>query len=308
MTDNGRAKLRRALLTFVDETPPAPEWLDWDIQSIRTQHNNRSVPGPLLAVATMVTVLVLIGGFAAMARFAPIFGPDAPTTWPESVGGWFDTVVEQGTSISGDPNVVQAELGPIPEFDTTPLGVQQPLVPLTDAADIAMPPWKYLIDFEDPAMSFTETFVVAGSVGDVAVGARSGTFSKDRDGAGFDGAGLCLMGAMPALETPEQSWTISASCAPVSHPYESGVGGTDGLWLGTGDWGEPDDGSTFVGTITVHVTPDTSVVVFKSGDTKLWQRPRGGIALFVGEFTPMDATYTAYNSSGEIIAQDTIFS
>jgi hypothetical protein len=50
------------------------------------------------------------------------------------------------------------------------------------------------------------------------------------------------------------------------------------------------------------VPPQTSVVTIQSGSQQYWQRPRGGLVLFVGDFTA-EIRFTFHAKSGEVLAQ-----
>ncbi|MEN8237607.1 MAG: hypothetical protein ABFR53_00255 [Actinomycetota bacterium] len=301
MTTDDRMKIRKALGAYIDDAPPAPEWMDWEIHTIIAERESRTLSGPLVAATSVVAVLLVIGGLAGTLRLGSAPEAGTPAAWPATVGGWFDTVSDLGIPILGNQMVVQAELGPEPDFDTTDLGTEQPLIPATTATDLASPPWKYLVEYKDPAMTSQSAVVVVGRIGDVAAGAVTGNFTSESIGGGFDGTGLCHLVVGPALETPTQSWSTSAGCAPLEHPFESGVGTVDGLAVGTSSQRE---GAMFVGSVTMSVPPDTSVVVFESGPTTLWQRPRGGMALFVGTFAVEGASYVAYDASGRVIEHE----
>ena len=295
MTTHERDQLRKALGVYVDEAPPAPEWQDWDIAHASDPPKQSRMKGPMAALAAATIVLVVIGGVGLVTRPTPDSPPggmgEEPLTW----GDWFDAVVASGEPIGGDPTILQAALGPEPEFDTSALGEEQRLEPVTpDTIGIRWDFFGELPDDPNPLQIGRQMLVVAGQVESSVVGV--GLFAESYVSGRTITNGLCQT---VADVNPGVSAAIAGDCTEPTETVEYGKL----IVLGMGDLRD----------VVVHVSaafvvpPDTSVVAVDTAGTRRWQRPRGGIALFAGQFLAEDETaFTAYSASGDVLLQGTV--
>lgn len=283
MTTPQRDRVRRALGVFVEEAPPAPDWEQWRQPQLADHSGPARLRGPIVAIATAAVALVVIGGAVAFLRATP----NTATTNPgniETRGDWYDAVASTAQANGPDATIVQGALGPEPQFDTSHLGAEQTLEPVTQiAGDV---PWNSF--FSSTFVADRGTLIVAGRVESSLIGFVPATY--DHLGQQIN-EGLCYVIVSPELAG---NWGSSVSCGEQSDPIEYGIGGGSiGSDIGLSD------------SIAVVVPPPTSVVLIESATTQSWQRPRGGMALFVGNFSNGEIRYTAYSASGQVLSQGT---
>jgi len=222
----------------------------------------------MAALAAATIVLVVIGGVGVMLRTSP----DSPT--------------------GGDPTILQAVLGPEPEFDTSALGEEQRLDPVTpDSISI---PWEFfgeILGDPNPRQTYRQMLVVAGQVESSVVGV--GLYAESYVSGRTITDGLCQTVAQ-SFRTDPGSAAAGGGCTEQTEPVDYGAFGD----LGVGDL---KDVLVYVSAAFI-VPPDTSVVAVDTAGTRKWHRPRGGIALFVGEFLVIGETqFTAYSASGDVL-------
>jgi hypothetical protein len=203
----------------------------------------------------------------------PVGDGTAPSTHRE----WLAAVYERATP-AAEPNVRLGELGPTPEFDSSMLGSEQ-------ATFAATRPTAGL-----DAFGFARA-LVAGQLGGMTAGA--GLVSETKSEGDPAAPSVCVWLA--------DDTGSARGCSPADGAIEYGVA----LML-TGD---ANDGHI---AIVVLAPPRTSVVALRIGESRLWQRPFGAIALFSGDFPVGDgimtthATVTMYDSAGAILAEQTL--
>ncbi len=282
LTTEERERLRRALDVYAGEAPPAPNWGSWETSS--AGRPRRRLNGPLVAVTAAVLVIVVFGGVAALLRWAE---PDA-TIDPHSVerwGDWYEWVVSGGEPNGGDPTILQGGLGPAPGFGPDGLGIEQALEPVSQVdGDV---PWSVLLGDHELATD-RGTLVVAGRAESSVAAVVGGMFERE-EGIVIDGT--CLIVARPETSG---DWASAATCRDRTDPVAYGdTTGSPTLWVALG---------VARSSVAVAVPPQTSLVAFESSSQQYWQRPRGGLVLFVGGFTA-EIRVTFHADSGEVLGQ-----
>ena len=283
-----RERLRRALDVYAGEAPPAPNWgsweTTWETKSVRRPR--RRLNGPLVAVTAAALVIVVFGGVAVLQRWA---GPDTTTTSPQSVetwGDWYEWAVSGGELNGRDPTILQGGLGPEAQFDPNGLGIEQALEPVSQV--VGEVPWSVLVG--DPQeLTDRGTLLVAGRA-ESSIAAVVGGMFEGEQGNVTDG--VCLIVARPDISG---DWASAATCRDQTGPvaYDN----TTGSPILEVDLSVDPSSS-----IAMAISPQTSVVALKSGSQQYWQRPRGGLVLFVGDFT-QETQFTFYADSGEVLGQ-----
>ena len=178
-----------------------------------------------------------------------------------------------------EPLVVRGAPGPDPAFDTSDLGVE---VVLEDPSDIEGSIRRVENDLLSPTDEVTK-HVVAG---ELVSGSMAGIVQTTGE------RGWCLWIIPPTEARPSCSGRNDNS-------PEALVGGNPGT-------DTPSDGANDLqGTFAWGpLSPEVSVVTVAFGDTTLWQRPVGGIALFdIDNPGRDDIRYTAYDEHGNVIAE-----
>lgn len=227
------------------------------------------VPGPLVFAAAFLMV-VFVGGLAVWATLSE--QSDSDTASDPASG---EVVLLQ------DPLVVRGADSPEPLFDTSQLGTE---IVLSEPADIGATIVRieeWLEDVEDDDII---KYVVAGAI---STGAQAGTLETSSE----RGWGLWIVPATDALP----SWSGSNENEPQLligwHPGQFATE-ADGL-QGTLAWGP--------------LSPETSVITASYGDTTVWQRPVGGIAVFdITNPAQHPIVWTAYDQKGDVIETVTV--
>lgn len=273
---------------------------------------SRTYRGWLIAAAAAVVVLVLIGGLVVLTGDQSTDAPPVitqpepiPTTVPESptttlaadgspdqptigefdfdypgldasVVDYFSAVMESATVITEDPLVLQPVQGPEPQFDTSLLGLEIPLLP-------AMPGDRVVIRGERPGIDWTdhpdastplEPFIHVGRI-DAPFTVEFLVFSMEDDTFS-----LCEM----FIE--QGGGCGSPRVLDSDHPMQT-------------DSGLP-------GYVHAFVPLETAVVrLVIDGGQPMWQRPIGRWALFPGRLTATTGyTLEIFNAAGAIIDVD----
>jgi hypothetical protein len=191
-------------------------------------------------------------------------------------------IVEVGqgeTVLLEDPRVVRGTLGPEPAFDTSSLGVE---IPLLDPSDIE----GSILRVEENLLSPTDQVESHLVAGELASGSMAGIVQTTGE------RGWCLWIIPPTEARP--SCTSRYDNSP-----EAVIGVNPGTDFPT------DEANDLRGTYAWGpLPPEVSVVTVAYGDTTLWQRPVGGIALFDIDNPNRDhISYTAYDAHGNIVAE-----
>lgn len=222
-------------------------------------------------VAGIVAVVMFAGSGRAVLETAP---PVADTTSPATVS----TTVAEALVILAEPLVTQAQLGPEPAFDTSSLGVEQPIEPVDGLG----------LDERD-RMSRDHELVMdqRAAIGRVPgttqqAFAATGTINNPTE-PGFGGAGRCYW-VVAADKTLGECHSL-AGVEPV-RPIGTGIVGRG--WVG---WS--------------YLPAESSVAVLVvDGADFAWQRPRGDVALFALDFEPGSAVeLRVLDASGTEIAR-----
>ena len=178
-----------------------------------------------------------------------------------------------------EPLVVRGINGPDPLFDTSGLGVEVALLEPSDIEDSILRVEENLLSPSDEV----EKHVVAGEL-------ASGSIAGIVQTAGE--RGWCLWIIPPIEARP--------SCSGRNdNTPEAVIGVNPGTDVPT------DEANDLQGTYAWGpLSPEVSVVTVAYGDTTLWQRPVGGIALFDIDNPARDhITYTAYDKHGSVVAE-----
>lgn len=275
LTVEERERVRRALDVYAAEAPPAPDWGSWETALVRRPQ--RRLTGPLVAVATALLVIVMFG----VPAFLGWVGSDTATSDTHTVetwGDWYEWVASRGELNGRDPTIVQGQLGPEPLFDPSISGIEQALVPVSQVGGDV--PWSRFEEF----VTDRETLVVAGRAESSVAAVVGGVFEEGR----VVTDGVCLVVARPVISG---DWDSAGTCRDRTGPVA--YGDAPLLWLAL---------RTDRLSVAVAVPPQTSVVTIQSGSQQYWQRPRGGLSLFVGDFTA-EIRFTFYAQSGEVLAR-----
>lgn len=267
LSRNQEEKVRKAFGVLVDTTPPGVEFEE--LTSITLAPKRRPRLSGWLAFATAFLLVAMIGGFAVWANL----GGEADS----------DTVTDPASGeviLLQDPLVMRGADGPEPLFDTSQLGAE---VVLTEPADI-----KGTIDrIEDwlfPGGQINEDnvikYVVAGAI---STGAEAGTIETSSE------VGWALWIIPPTDAHP--MWAGRNDNEP--HPLIGNHPGTD----------SPTEADDLQGTFAWGpLSAETSVISVSYGDTTVWQRPVGGIAVFdIGNPAQQPIVWTAYDQNGNVI-------
>jgi hypothetical protein len=245
----------------------------------------RRLNGPLVAVTAAALVIVVFGSVAVL---LPGAGPDTTTISPQSVetwGDWYEWAVSGGELNGRDPTILQGGLGPEAQFDPDGLGIEQALEPVSQV--VGDVPWSVLFgDHEE--LTDRGTLLVAGRAESSVAAVVGGMFERE---GGIPTDGICLLVARPDISG---DWASAATCRDQTGlvAYDNTTGSPI-LWVAL---------SVDRSSIAMAISPQTSVVAFESGSQQYWQRPRGGLVLFVGDFT-QETQFTFYADSGEVLGQ-----
>jgi hypothetical protein len=227
-------------------------------------------------------LVIVMFGVPAVLRWV---GPDTATidthaaeTWED----WYEWVTSGGELNGRDPTIVQGQLGPEPQFDPNNLGIEQALEPVSQVAGDV--PWSVFQEL----VSDRGTLVVAGRAESSVAAVVGGVFERE---GGIVTDGICLVVARPEISG---DWASAGSCRDETGPvaYDDATGSPP-LWVAL---------RTDRSSVAMAVPPQTSVVTIQSGSQQYWQRPRGGLVLFVGDFTA-EIRFTFHAKSGEVLAQ-----
>ncbi len=237
------------------------------IERIVEVHNRRRVKAGIAITAitaAAVAVVLLLGGPASdltSTTVAPAGGGP-----PGTVSGVepFDSVLQE------DPLVLRAELGPEPRFDTSNLGVEQPLVPVETLATSLQQVIAGDIFGGGILLAIDEVSAVGylpGTTRNVLV--ANGKINEP-NGPGFGEPAQCV-----SVSGPGRDPSITGDChqiLPATQVRPIAIG----LRLFGVNWA----GWSFL-------PEETSVTVLSvDGVDRFWQRPRGNITIFTIEATP----------------------
>jgi len=276
-----RDLLRRALDVSVNQAPPPPDWGSWDAAHL-TPHRRR-LGGPAIAVVAAIAVIV-IGSATALLRAT---SPDSPTapgsveTWED----WYQAAAARSIPVEGDPTLLQGALGPEPRFDTSALGIEQVLEPVDNGPDAV--PWQAIVAGHE-TQQLSDRLVLVGEVGSSFANAPVRTavavVEADHEGSAGTEPTVCLLIA----QNDQDDWASVLTCRPRLSRTFSDDAGTSTMFV----WFH-----TRYDVLAVTAPSDTAVVALESPAARLWQRPRGGVALFNVD-TTRPATITFYGASG----------
>lgn len=257
-------KMRRAIGVLVDTTPPGFDFEELGSSTLAPKRRPQ-VPG-WLAFATAFLLVAVLGGLAVWATLSE--QSDSVTASDPASG---EVVLLQ------DPLVVRGADSPEPLFDTSQLGTE---VVLSEPADIGATIVRIEEWLEDVEEDDIIKYVVAGAI---STGAQAGTLETSSE----RGWGLWIVPPTDALP----SWS-----GRNDNESESLIGwhpGTD----------SPTEADDLQGTLAWGpLPPETSVITASYGDTTVWQRPVGGIAVFdITNPAQHPIVWTAYDQNGDVI-------
>jgi len=265
LSRNQEEKVRRAIGVLVDTTPPGFEFEE--LTSTTLAPKRRPPISGWLTFATAFLLVAVLGGLVVWATLSE--QSDSDTASDPASG---EVVLLQ------DPLVVRGAESPEPLFDTSQLGTE---VELSEPADIGATIVRIEEWLEDVEEDDIIKYVVAGAI---STGAQAGTLETS-SGRGW---GLWIVPATDALP----SWSGSNENEPqlligwhpgTDHPTEADIG-----LQGTFAWGP--------------LSTEASVVTASHGDTTVWQRPVGGIAVFdITNPAQHPIVWTAYDQNGDVI-------
>jgi hypothetical protein len=197
---------------------------------------------------------------------------NASGTWEH----WYLRIVSDSEPNGRDPTITQGKLGPEPQFDLNGLGSQQNLLAVGQGfGDVR---W----DLFGESVKSRGKLVVGGRVDGSVAAVTAGMLDGE---AGAATRSICLVVA--TSDTSGASCRKATDAATFDAPLYVGLGAAR---LATGP------------LVAVAVPPQTSVVGLVSGDGQYWQRPRGGLVLFVRDLTK-EFELTYYAASGEVLAE-----
>ncbi len=235
------------------------------VERIAEVHNRRRVKAgiAITAIAAAAVAMVLLLGGPAIdltpTTVAPADGgPPATVSEVEP----FDSVLQE------DPLVLRAELGPEPLFDTSNLGVEQPLLPVETLATSLQQVIAGDIFGGGIRLAIDEVFAVGylpGTTRNVLV--ANGKINEP-NGPGFGEPAQCV-----SVSGPGRDPSITGDCHQILpdtevRPIAIGLFGVN--WAG---WSFLPEGSSVT-------------VLSVDGVDRFWQRPRRSITIFTIEATP----------------------
>lgn len=211
-------------------------------------------------------------------------------TWPrlETDQHFVAGVASGETLLSEDPLVVRGAPGPTPQFDTAQLGTEIQLMEVNDI-DVIVSRIEQT-DFADKGEVFK--VIVAGAMDTGAT------------------AGIVFFPTTPGTNG-ELEWCL---WIVPSYGDRSSCSGAPGRAIGEDpvlgmypDTDKPDSATWRLGTLAWGPAPgNTSVVTLTYGDTSLWQKPVGGVALFHVDIPVGDEmVLTALDQNGNTIYTET---
>ena len=257
-------KVHRAFGLLADTTPPGVEFEE--LASTTLAPHRRPPMSGWLAFATAFLVVAVVGGLAV---------------WAITLGQTESDAVSEPTAdevvLLHDPLVVRGADGPEPLFDTSQLGTEVTLFEPADISATIARIQEWLHDVEEDEVI---KYVVVGTI---STGVQAGTLETSSE----RGWGLWIVPATDALP----SWSGSNETEPQLligwHPGTDSPTEADDL-QGTFAWGP--------------LSPVTSVITATYGDTTVWQRPVGGIAVFdIANPAQHPIVWTAYDQNGDVI-------
>jgi hypothetical protein len=269
---------------FVD-TAPAPPDLATE-RGINVAKRPRGTWTLTLAAGVVVAVVALAGLVA-------VRGDGAANTEDMSWGDWFEEAALNATEVYTFSPIWQAQLGPAPEFDTADFGREVVLEPLTSSEPEW--PWRSLFydDLSDETEREFEQVLVGGWVGQALISTVRAEISVDD----------------PADSTPDPATSIcpffghSGSQDRVDASYKCADAAQ------RTEFGRPS--VTRLGPLTdvtqnawwFLVPNNAALIAIDHAGEKFWQRPRGGMGLFVGDFYSGSLTYTVYGADSTVLLE-----
>ncbi len=247
---------------------------------------DRSGSRPFLLAAAALVAMLCLGAFMLVASV-----PEANIT---SVGSTVDYVLPGEVVISENPLIVQGRVGPTPAFDTTILGreiVVEPITEIDDEINTLVTGTLQLRE-DGPPRAITKVTLV-GRLGEETV------LTAVLDGPnidGLDGRPLTANLRTRHLISPDGG-SVSRHFVPTASMEVIEPPNPDDPW-GAGFSFDPPRGH-----LVLDRLPETvSVVSLADSDTRLWVRPVDGIALFPVEFhTGEEFILRAFDRDGRVM-------
>ncbi len=313
MTTDERTKIRRALGQYVDEAPAAPEWQEWESSAAARTWARSRRGGLTVAVAAAIIVFATVGGGVVFrgdtreAASSPVQrtrGGDISLAVGISMGDWYEALVADASENGPDNSILQGAQGPEPDFDTSGLGEEQILESVSQEgireawSDFARDEIGASLALGDQWMTELSPLVLGGRVGSSFVGVVGGPFHSDAADHPSSEDHLIVDGICQVRFLADSIRVSGVGCSDGTGPLAYGRTVLESF-------------SDLPDSILLAVPPEASVVALETAGVRLWQRPRGGLALFVGEFSDGDPddgdlfdgliAYTIYSASGEAI-------
>ncbi|HLF43344.1 MAG TPA: hypothetical protein VJA46_07440 [Acidimicrobiia bacterium] len=272
-------ELRKVWDTLESATRPV-EWDDLD---------TLNMPGPRATGrpnGVWVAVVVFVGTLVIGALTWQLSGNGAqPLAAGEAAAAYFSFASEGALVLGEDPLILQPAPGPEPQFDTSALGTEVPLVPASTVADI---PNGFLATTDNSADTAVEAPLVEHCVRTESRPILHIGYVSEIDarlliyGTVSDGRGDYIFDGGPGLP----QYAVAIACDGFSG-YPHGVSG-HGAGFGNS------------GFMNVEVSPLTSVVTVSTNEgERLWQRPVAGWALF--PYKGGTVTIDALDAAGSVI-------
>lgn len=192
---------------------------------------------------------------------------------------------EGQTLLAMNPTVVQGALSPEPRFDTSDLGEEVTLEPMTDVAEILTVAERIAYPHE----RLVRVTALGTTPGGVEVVISHGEyFDQDMGGQVQQRCLLAGCSVEPVQQAAEYPGGILPALPASGSPGRSASpDGTGHIWL--------------------KVTPETSVVAYVASDRRTWQRPVGDVVVFDhyggSPFDELSNPFelTLYESDGDVI-------
>lgn len=277
LPDQHEEKVRSAFAALVDATPVGVEFHELT-DSIVAPSRPRQEASRVVVFGAAFLFVSLIGGLMVWAnRIAPSAEETQVAAEHITWSQWLDQAMSKATKVQDSPLVFQGLAGPKPEFDLSPLGEEQRLAEVTDGRPVDWSLFESTTE-HGPAL-------VAGRIpGPIYVGTAriDSQNSRVRSDAGPQVCHFTIHDGSTSF--------LGLGCTSPDDPAHYGV--VTAL---------TDDPQSRADSIAVVTPPDASVVAVVTSEERLWQRPRGNMAVFLGNFTDFDIKVTIFDSQGNIL-------
>lgn len=230
--------------------PPVPIDETASVAPLTADGTPDRAPTPLVVVRLANAAEATAAGSALEALDAVTIAVPSVAVAQDRLGRYFDGLAASAESFGGQPEVLQAQFGPAPQFDVAGLGEEVRLVPLGAPGAPSLPASYFSRGGGGEPDGRDDRYPVVhlGSVGGVHL-----VLDGTRDGD------LCD-------STVDPMGGGAAGCGPLPFTPRYGLSG----YSTGGDFS----------TMTVRVPEAASVAAVSYRDVTAWQRPAAGYALF----------------------------